>query len=138
MVTLAPLARACRLATAVFSNGQPAVSTAMTATTIASQRSLTRVAAGARPRPVWSATTKQLTQAAGAVTEDRDSERGNRHDDDGSRDQPQVTRRQRDGVPAVLALTDRPDWQAEHQHDEACHKAELEHGPADRSEAEGG
>ena len=74
------------------SSGQPAVSTAMTATTITSQRNLSFVALTVGLWAVSSAATKQLTQAVGAAAEEGDDKRGRSNDDDGHRDQSQAAR----------------------------------------------
>jgi hypothetical protein len=136
IVTLAPVASSCRLATAELSNGQPAVSTAMIATTMKSQRSLNLVVLAAGPRPDSSATTKKLTQAIGAAAKGRDGEGCERDDDDRGSDQPEASRRRRAPDGAAAAAGDQPDWQAEQQYDAPRHRAHLQHGPADRCEGQ--
>src|SRR5271165_1739409 len=130
-----PAASGCRSATAELSKGQPAVSKAMTATTIASQRSLSPVVLPVGPCPVSSAATKQLTEAVRAAAEDRDDERGERDDDDRDRHQPQPTRRRDRQIRAATAVCHGPDGQAEQQDDEARHGTDLQHGSADCGEA---
>jgi D-serine deaminase-like pyridoxal phosphate-dependent protein len=70
----------------------------MIATTIASQRSLNLVVLAAGRRLVSSATTKQLTQAVGAVAKDRYGEGGKRYDDDRASHEPQAATRGRDST----------------------------------------
>src|SRR6266481_6114512 len=88
-VRCAPAASGRRLATALFSRGQPAVRTAMTATTMSSQRSLSLITLAAGRVAVSSAATKQLAQAIGAATEEGNDEGGQGDENDGDGDQPQ-------------------------------------------------
>ncbi len=86
-------ASGCWSATATLSSsGQPAVSSAMTATLIPSQRNprLRRADSGTLRRLVGGH--KRLTQAVGAAAKDDNDERCHGDDDDGHGDQPQVSR----------------------------------------------